>query len=609
MALARYQRAIQDGSGSLNLLGIALQCEVRRAGVAGTPKAVLYSDRDGTVTLGNPFAVGGGVVAFHAAGGAYNVRVYGAGYDETFTYEAIGTGAEVDADTLLIPGYLYEFETGTTSPPGDGGIRANNADLSVANRLWIHKDTIAAIDVSPRIEGLETKRILVTSTNAGEQVGWDVDLVTDEGDYYELVLSEHVGATALAAGRCGWIRDPGEGPAGLDGALSGDEVVLTTTSETLIAAYKGKTILLNSPTAMALAAQPAATLGADWMAIVKNIGAGTATLDPDAAETVDGAATLAIPQNMSMVLWSDGAALKTGLVSHAVQPLNKGGSGTALTAPGVASVFAHSGSAALFRPASDFYMPGTLYGLTTSNSAGDATNDITIAAGRCVDSTGVVMMVLPSALTKQLDGGTIAGSWAVGDNQGMRDTGNIGNATWHLFLIMRPDTGVVDVLASVSATAPTLPANYVYFRRIASIVRTGAAIKGYVQVGDFFAWKVPNVDYSTSNPGNSAVALTLTVPTGIRVLAELTMSARDGSAGADSQYLITANDQTDTAASTVSQMSISSNGSATVGNSVGLRVMSDTSAGARFRMNGSNSDINVSVTTHGFADTRGRLAA
>lgn len=430
MALARYQRAIQDGSGSLNLLTTSLQCEVRRAGVVGTPKAVLYSDRDGTVPLGNPFSVVGGVVAFHAAGGAYNVRVYGAGYDETFTYEPIGTGAEVDADTLLIPGYLYEFETGTTAPPGDGGIRANNADLSAANRLWIHKDTIAAIDVSPRIEGLETKRILITSTNAGEQVGWDVDLVTDAGDYYELVLSEHVGATALAAGRCAWIRDPGEGPAGLDGTFSGDEVALTTTIETLITAYKGKTIILNSATAMALAAQPAATLGADWMAIVTNIGAGTATLNPDGAETVDGAATLVIASGDSLVLSSNGTALRTMLISHSAQPVAKGGTGkttapAALDALAAMSVNGHS-NVAIAASVSANALTVSLKGANGSDPSADnpvvlAFRDATLTGGAPVlrSVTGALSITVPNGGTMGFANSTPGRLWLVAfDNAG-----------------------------------------------------------------------------------------------------------------------------------------------------------------------------------------------
>ena len=85
-------------------------------------------------------------------------------------------------------------------------------------------------------------------------------------------------------------------------------------------------------------------------------------------------------------------------------------------------------------------------GLTLSNNASDATNDIDIAAGKARDATDTEGMVLASALTKQIDA-----AWAVGTNAGMLDTGAVGNNTYHLFLIKRSDTGVVDVLASLSA--------------------------------------------------------------------------------------------------------------------------------------------------------------
>lgn len=55
----------------------------------------------------------------------------------------------------------------------------------------------------------------------------------------------------------------------------------------------------------------AATLGDGWWCAVKNEGAGVITLDPDAAELVDGAATLALAAGQSCIVYSNGAALKT----------------------------------------------------------------------------------------------------------------------------------------------------------------------------------------------------------------------------------------------------------------------------------------------------------
>lgn len=346
MALARYERPIQDAAGNL-ITASGFHFEVRREDVAGTPKKPIYSDRAGVVPLSNPADLADGVVAFHAAGGPMSVRVYGPEYDETFHYVAIGTGAEVDADQLLIPGYLFEFEAGTTAPPSDGCIRANNADLSLATRLFIWKSTIAGADISARIVALLNKRVLLTSTNAGEQSSFQVDLVTDQTTYYELVVSLPVGVTSIPAGRVGLQREGSDGAAGASGLFDGTEVILTGASETLITAYRGKTVICNRATAMALAAQAAATLGSAWAIILKNIGAGTVTLDPNGAETVDGAATIDIPQNCSLLLSSNGTLLRTELKSFSPVPVTEGGTGkttapAALQALSAQSVDGHS---------------------------------------------------------------------------------------------------------------------------------------------------------------------------------------------------------------------------------------------------------------------------
>ena len=99
--------------------------------------------------------------------------------------------------------------------------------------------------------------------------------------------------------------------------------------------------------------------------------------------------------------------------------------------------------------------PGFLFGCTLSNAATDLVNDITIAAGKARDATDAVNLILAIGLTKRLDA-----NWAVGDAQGGLDTGSIANTTYHVWLIKRSDTGVVDALFSASATTPTMPANY-----------------------------------------------------------------------------------------------------------------------------------------------------
>ena len=88
----------------------------------------------------------------------------------------------------------------------------------------------------------------------------------------------------------------------------------------------------------------------------------------------------------------------------------------------------------------------SLYGCTLSNNTTDATNDIDITAGSRRDTLDAENMVLATAITKQLDV-----AWDTGT--GGRDHGSIANGTWHLHAIKRTDTGVVDVIASLSPDA------------------------------------------------------------------------------------------------------------------------------------------------------------
>jgi hypothetical protein len=111
-----------------------------------------------------------------------------------------------------------------------------------------------------------------------------------------------------------------------------------------------------------------------------------------------------------------------------------------------------------------------IQGLTYANNGADATNDLDIAAGSCVDATGVKSMVC-TAKTKQSDV-----AWAVGSAAGMLDTGAVGNSDYYIWAIKRSDTDVVDYLSSLSSTAPTMPANYDFKRLIGWFKRVAGAI-------------------------------------------------------------------------------------------------------------------------------------
>ena len=188
--------------------------------------------------------------------------------------------------------------------------------------------------------------------------------------------------------------------------------------------------------------------------------------------------------------------------------LNAGAGGWLLTQPSLADIYTAISAA----PA------GHLYGLTLSNNVADAANDIDIAAGSAAsDGASPVMMTLAAALTKRLDG-----SWAVGTNQGGLDTGSIANTTYHVWLIRRSDTGVVDALFSTSATSPTMPASYDQKRRIGAFKRESGSIWAFKQTGDLFELVAPTEDVATVT--TSAALRTLRVPAGLPFRANFEVS-------------------------------------------------------------------------------------
>jgi hypothetical protein len=206
-------------------------------------------------------------------------------------------------------------------------------------------------------------------------------------------------------------------------------------------------------------------------------------------------------------------------------------------------------------------------------------------------------MRLTTALTKQLDV-----NWVVGTNQGMLDTGAIANGTYHLFLIERTDTGVVDLLASTSASAPTMPTSYNKKRRIGSIVRTGAAIKAFVQDGDYFLWLATVADVSANNPGTGAVSRTLTVPTGINTFAAVHAWT---TTGINTFTLLTDLAATDVAAAQGASDYVST---ASLTGQHTLTVRTNTSAQIRSRLSASDATVTLNITTYGWLDYRGRNA-
>jgi hypothetical protein len=161
-------------------------------------------------------------------------------------------------------------------------------------------------------------------------------------------------------------------------------------------------------------------------------------------------------------------------------------------------------------------MRSYLAGLTLSTAGSSAT--FGVAAGVAADSTNAGIMTLGSAYTKTTS------AWALGTGNGALDTGSIAANTWyHAYLIQRTDTGVVDLLVSLSASAPTMPSGYTLFRRIGSMKTDGSSHwLQFVQFGDEFLWSAPIQELNGAATPITPSLFTLGgVPAGVQVQARV----------------------------------------------------------------------------------------
>jgi hypothetical protein len=260
------------------------------------------------------------------------------------------------------------------------------------------------------------------------------------------------------------------------------------------------------------------------------------------------------------------------------------------------------------------YPPGWRYGCQMSNNSGDVTNDIDITAGNWIDSTNTVNMIL-AAMTKKLDAG-----WAAGTNQGFRNSGAaITDTTYHVYAVCKAAGANPDYYAHTSTTVMTVltalqaeagGTDYIYARRIFSIMRESGAVVPIVQDDKMFKRKTPGLVAGSPfiNPGTAAVTRTLLVPVGLRV--EACFSAIPGSAGvaADNPTAVYFSDlsQADVAANAATgafNTNVYNGGAVLNYAGIDFRIMTNTSGQVRSRVAVSTASTHLHMTTHGWIDT------
>lgn len=193
----------------------------------------------------------------------------------------------------------------------------------------------------------------------------------------------------------------------------------------------------------------AATLLNGWWCEVWNNSTGNVTIDPNGAETINGAATLIVQSGQAAKVFCTGTAFVAEVTGD---------------------------------PLSGPQLQGYSFGLALTTNVTDAANDVDIAVGSAAsDVSPYNLMQLGTAITKRIDA-----NWAVGTNQGGLDTGAVSAAaTYYIWLIQRSDTLVVDMLFSLSNTAPTMPANYDRKRLLSRVVRV-SSVNGSPQISGRF---------------------------------------------------------------------------------------------------------------------------
>jgi len=239
-------------------------------------------------------------------------------------------------------------------------------------------------------------------------------------------------------------------------------------------------------------------------------------------------------------------------------------------------------------------------GLELSKSAADT---LAIAAGEARDDSNAADMNI-AAFTKD-----VSAAWAVGTGNGSLDTGAYAASTlYYVWLMRRSDTGLVDVLTSLSGTNAGLnkPANYDAFRLIGAFVTDATPdILAFQQVGDHFQFMgVSLLDISDASITKNTVETgSLSVPRHslAHVNASVTLNS-GGSAGTSMELFLVTNGAAETTTMPEAWVAMDDNNS--IGEFIGKEgtVLVDGSSQVRYTADHADagSVLQVRVYTLGF---------
>jgi hypothetical protein len=235
----------------------------------------------------------------------------------------------------------------------------------------------------------------------------------------------------------------------------------------------------------------AATLGANWHYTVVADGADV-TIDPNGAETIDGAATLVIPNGYSALIICNGSAFFSDKVVSLLA-----------TKAGITAVGSF------------------IDGLLLSNNSGSPNTQVDFAAGSVRSGSSFVSN--PSSITKRTNG-----TWAVGTANGGLDAGSVAaNATYFAYALRKDSDLSFDVVLSTSATiggvTTTLLTGYTIVKCIGAVLTdAGSLIRPFIMnPRDDYTYVTPVKDAVSAPISTTSALLAITVPNGVKSKAKL----------------------------------------------------------------------------------------
>ena len=132
----------------------------------------------------------------------------------------------------------YTYNSALTEPPATGQLRLNNANQTLATRLWVHQNEESGLDVSIGLaKVLAGHQVYIQDfDDATKWVKYNITAVSDDGAYYDFTVTYHSGPGGLtpgsgAAGRVEF-QPVAPGTVGVPpGGAAGDVMVKTAAAD------------------------------------------------------------------------------------------------------------------------------------------------------------------------------------------------------------------------------------------------------------------------------------------------------------------------------------------------------------------------------------------